>query len=313
MVPYYDAWTSGQHAESAQCIDCHVEPGLPARFAHKFVALGEVASHFSGDTSFPRATPPDVPDSRCLRCHDELPKETDGGFSHEIHAEKGSCATCHSATGHDVTVEALKAAGIFNASAESTTKPGQFATVDGGAANIEGHVQVPCSRCHDMAKTGCPRCHKTDSAKHPWTGDCTECHKAGEKFAFTHPGAGDCERCHALGDKHFKPASGKLPACKTCHTATSGDVEVQSPEQPRRLHRLPHGTGEALRGAVLGVPPPDRSYVEVQAPGARRALLEGSTVRDVPSQLLQRRVLHLPRRQCARRLRPRGRCAVPSL
>ena len=229
MVPYYDAWAAGPHAQDAQCVECHVDPGLPARFAHKFVALGEVVAHFSGDTSFPRATPPDVPDARCIRCHDALPKTTDRGFSHEVHAEKGQCVTCHAATGHDVTTEALKAAGIFNASVETTTKPGEFATVDGGAANIKGHIKVACSRCHDMAKTGCPRCHKTDSAKHPWKGDCTECHKAGEKFAFTHPGAADCERCHKPGDKHFKPASGKLAACKTCHTETSGDWKFNHP------------------------------------------------------------------------------------
>ena len=56
MGPYYDAWAVGQHAETATCIDCHVDDGLPARFAHKFVALGEVKAHFLGDTTFPAAS-----------------------------------------------------------------------------------------------------------------------------------------------------------------------------------------------------------------------------------------------------------------
>ena len=74
MIPYYDAWLVGQHAKTAECIDCHVDAGLPARFAHKFVALGEVKSHVLGDTSFPREQPPNVPNKRCTRCHETLPK-----------------------------------------------------------------------------------------------------------------------------------------------------------------------------------------------------------------------------------------------
>jgi hypothetical protein len=218
MAPYYDAWLVGQHREQATCIDCHVDDGLPARFAHKFVALGEVKSHFLGDTTFPRATPPQVPNERCTRCHATLPPATEGGFSHKIHAEKGTCAACHAATGHDVTTAKLQAAGIFNAGVRRTVNRGEFATVDGGQANIKGHKRVQCSRCHDMAKSGCARCHKPKSAtNHPWKGDCSQCHEAGNEFAFKHPASTDCAKCHKPGDKHFKPASGKLDACMTCH------------------------------------------------------------------------------------------------
>ena len=48
---------------------CHVEAGLADRFAHKFVALGEVRAHFTGDTKFPRPKPPVIPQDRCTRCH----------------------------------------------------------------------------------------------------------------------------------------------------------------------------------------------------------------------------------------------------
>ncbi len=41
MQPYYDAWANGPHKD-VWCIDCHVPEGMPARFAHKFVALTEV-------------------------------------------------------------------------------------------------------------------------------------------------------------------------------------------------------------------------------------------------------------------------------
>jgi hypothetical protein len=230
MIPYYDAWLVGQHAKTAQCIDCHVDAGLPARFAHKFVALGEVKSHVLGDTSFPQETPADVPNRRCTRCHKTLPKTAVDGFSHEIHAKKGTCATCHASTGHNVTVEVLKAVGIYSAAASPARNSSAFAVVDRGTANVEGHKKIGCSRCHDMAKTGCPRCHTLNAAKHPWKGDCAQCHQPGEKFTFTHPSSTDCQACHKPGEKHFRPVSGQLPPCKTCHPATDRSWKFSHPE-----------------------------------------------------------------------------------
>lgn len=224
MVPYYDAWLVGQHAKDAQCIDCHVDAGLPARFSHKFVALGEVRSHFAGDTSFPRSSPPEIPNKRCTRCHTALPPTTPGGFSHEIHAQKGTCAKCHPATGHNVTAEALKSAGIFNASYTPTVSAGEFATLDSGAANIKGHKKVACSRCHDMAKTGCPRCHKPKTAeKHPWKGDCAPCHAAGDEFAFRHPGTADCIKCHTPPVDHY------AGQCSDCHHSPGSSWKFAHP------------------------------------------------------------------------------------
>jgi nitrate/TMAO reductase-like tetraheme cytochrome c subunit len=232
MVPYYDAWLVGKHATTATCVDCHVDTGLRARFAHKFVALGEVRSHFTGDITFPRATPPELPNSRCTRCHTSLPEATKGAFSHKVHAQKGSCAECHSSTGHDVTVAALKAAGIFNASVKRSSRVRAFATVDAGNANVAGHITVECSRCHDMAKTGCARCHKPTSAeKHPWKGECTVCHQPGAKFVFKHPASTDCAKCHKPGAGHFKPASGELGACKACHPAPGASWTFTHPDR----------------------------------------------------------------------------------
>jgi len=224
MAPYNDAWAVGQHAQTAECIDCHVEAGLPARFTHKFVALGEVKAHFLGDTTFPRATPPDVPNTRCIRCHETLPTTTKNGFSHKVHAEKGTCASCHPATGHDVTEAALKTAGIFNAGVEPTITAGKFATVNSGAANIAGHAKVSCSRCHDLAKTGCARCHTPKTgAKHFWKGDCSECHSARDKFAFKHPTSADCTKCHKPPVEHY------AGQCSQCHHDPSKSWKFSHP------------------------------------------------------------------------------------
>lgn len=64
MGPYYTAWQSGSHGTDAECIECHVDPGLLKRLAHKPTALMEVVAHFAGDTMFPRPASPGLPNER---------------------------------------------------------------------------------------------------------------------------------------------------------------------------------------------------------------------------------------------------------
>jgi nitrate/TMAO reductase-like tetraheme cytochrome c subunit len=209
MVPYYDAWAVGKHKD-VSCIECHVEPGMAARLGHKFVALGEVRSHFTGDTKFPRPTPPDVPASRCTTCHSSIPNTTKSGFNHGEHAKRGTCAGCHPDAGHDVSAAALQSAGIYQPSPASTLAPNAVAAIGAGAANVDGHVPVSCSRCHDLAKTGCKACH---TPKHKSRGACLLCHRAGTTFVFVHPAKGvDCAPCHKLPAGHTEKAD-----CLTCH------------------------------------------------------------------------------------------------
>ena len=253
MQPYFDAWANGPHKD-VWCIDCHVPEGMPARFAHKFVALGEVYSHVREDILFPKSVPPEVPDARCLNCHSDVPAKIDG-FPHAAHAKKGACAQCHYDTGHDVTDQALQSAGVFDPSAAPQRPSGKVATVGAGKANLARHATVSCSRCHDMAATPCaachaprgtstlesasrpaPQCHETTGAswkfvhpkvkgecsechkapaKHP-AGNCTTCHKqAGKSWSFSHPGrSADCTQCHKAPSGH--PAG----ACAVCHKQT---------------------------------------------------------------------------------------------
>lgn len=220
MVPYHDAWAVGAHKGRAECIDCHVDPGLANRFAHKFVALQEVYAHFTGDNSFPRVPPPQVPEERCRTCHEKVvPKRAAKAFDHAAHETYEPCQTCHARTGHDVSAAALKAAGIFDPAAAAELARGAVASdavaVPGrGKANLPGHKDVICTQCHDMAKTGCPACHTPPSEDHPKDENCARCHKPGEKFVFSHPTAGaDCSGCH-------KPPAGDHPAgtdCAGCH------------------------------------------------------------------------------------------------
>jgi len=213
MRPYFDAWESGKHSD-AWCIDCHVGSGMPARFEHKFVALKEVYSHMTGDNRFPRPTAPEIPDRRCLACHENMPDRIDG-FPHAAHAEKGRCAQCHYRTGHDVSDRRLQDAGIFDSSVKVQRLSGKAATVGGGSANLSGHQSVSCAECHNMQTTACSSCHKPASARHPAVGKeaCTACHPpTGASWAFIHPAADrDCARCHKAPKNH---PSG---SCSGCH------------------------------------------------------------------------------------------------
>ena len=102
MSPFHTAWTQGAHKNIA-CIECHVDVGTVARMEHKVVALKEVATHVTGDYSFPGNQPPPVPSERCKRCHPNVTL-TSTGFSHAEHAKRGECVMCHTTVGHDVSV-----------------------------------------------------------------------------------------------------------------------------------------------------------------------------------------------------------------
>ena len=247
MAPFHAAWAQGPHKNIA-CVECHVDAGEAAQLMHKFAALKEVVEHFSGDTSFPRAEPPSVPNARCLRCHPH-PDPKIPGFDHAKHAGDKLCSTCHSKVGHEVTNSALQQAGFLGrvvpigtgASTDST-----HVVVDGGSADLPGHKTVVCSRCHIMSKTPCSSCH---TPKHVARGECSTCHRPAEKFVFIHPLAGvdcaschkppavhttatDCTRCHEkpgvswayahtkgaqCASCHVRPAQHRTGSCATCH------------------------------------------------------------------------------------------------
>jgi len=201
MGPYYDAWVAGPHSETS-CVECHVDPGVVAHGLHKFVALREVWDHFTKDNRFPTYGV-ELPNSRCIRCHDRVRTATGSRFDHQLHADKAPCKDCHATTGHTVTTVALASAGVLNVRATPPLLP---ATQNASA--LPGHITVTCQRCHDQAKMRCAQCH---TAPHEVRGDCAQCHRPGTKFAFAHPLAPDCGRCHRAPASHFGPS------CSTCH------------------------------------------------------------------------------------------------
>ena len=209
MAPFYGAWRTGGHAGHATCIDCHVDAGYTARFAHKFVALQEVWAEFFTKATFPNYNA-DIPESRCLRCHPDAKTAVVGKFQHSLHTSRGiSCAKCHATTGHKVTFAALDAIRLLNkanAPADATFVGQEFAGVTGKGSAYPGHQAVACQNCHDQANLQCSFCH-TPPAKH-FGANCRQCHSnAAVPFKqFNHPPSGEhkwssrpCVKCHPNG------------------------------------------------------------------------------------------------------------------
>jgi hypothetical protein len=219
MRPYHQAWTQGPHKQ-VSCLDCHVDPGTVARVTHKFISLREVVEHIRGAVHFPLAKAPDVPNSRCVRCHAEVATKTPG-FSHAKHAKQGPCVKCHADTGHTVTSSALRKAGLVAVAYRHSVEPTTSAAPGNGKANLAGHKSVICSDCHDMAATKCVDCHAPAPNHKDRSADCRQCHAPGLRFAFIHPARSDCASCHTP-PSDLKPPHTWKGACTGCHLGQPG-------------------------------------------------------------------------------------------
>lgn len=207
MQPYYAAWRSGGHATSAQCVDCHLDAGIIAHLAHKPLALKEVWDHFFGTYSFPNYTV-DMPNSRCERCHVNVPSKAGALFSHHLHETKAKCKECHAIVGHQVSLDSLAAMGVLKSTATTPPVPGGLTP-----SVAPGHIKVVCQDCHDQAGMKCTTCHQ---APHEPRGECSNCHHPGSAFRFVHPTVPtgvDCSKCHTLPVGH-RPVTG---LCSNCH------------------------------------------------------------------------------------------------
>ena len=204
MRPYYVAWQTGGHATRANCVDCHVDPGLVAHLLHKPSELKELWDHFFVDNRFPNYGV-EVSNARCVNCHATVVTKSVSTFSHKEHEKRGTCQQCHATTAHSVSLASLQAAGVLKAAATTVPVPGGLSP-----SSIVGHKAVACQRCHDQARMKCTACHQ---APHEPRGECSNCHAPGAKFSFVHGGAGaDCSECHTAPANHYGAG------CSSCHS-----------------------------------------------------------------------------------------------
>jgi hypothetical protein len=206
MRPYFAAWQSGGHSSRAQCVDCHIDPGVLAHIAHKPSELKELWDHFFADPRFPNYAV-EVPNTRCTRagCHPTIVTRSGSKFSHAQHATQGKCQECHATTAHLVTLDALQAESVLKAAATTPPIPGGLVP-----STASGHKPVSCQKCHDQANMRCSACH---DAPHEPRGECSACHQPGASFVFVHGAKGsDCAQCHPAPANHFGPD------CEACHS-----------------------------------------------------------------------------------------------
>jgi nitrate/TMAO reductase-like tetraheme cytochrome c subunit len=236
MDPYYSAWRASGHAEEAQCVECHVDPGLVAHLAHKPTALKEVWDHFTKDNRFPNYSV-EVPDSRCVPCHPKVDKKIGTRFSHLLHQKNGRCQECHATVGHEVSIASLREAGILKEGAGMPPAPTGVSP-----SAVPGHKKVVCQQCHDQVKMKCSLCHQ---ASHDPLGECSNCHAVGNKFVFVHPVSNaDCGSCHKKSAKHKATTA----ACTTCHAVGGKTWAFTHPADKKctSCHKAPakhYGTG----------------------------------------------------------------------
>lgn len=103
MGPYYRSWSESRHAELADCLDCHSDPGWMGYYHCKVEGVRNVMSYFFGVEKDGTVPPPGR--AACTRpgCHQqaELTAETvPGRDAHLVHADRLVCADCHGAVGH---------------------------------------------------------------------------------------------------------------------------------------------------------------------------------------------------------------------
>jgi nitrate/TMAO reductase-like tetraheme cytochrome c subunit len=204
MGPYYQAWQAGGHVGKAQCVDCHIDPGVVAHILHKPSELKELWDHFFTDYRFPNYNV-DVPNARCVYCHPTVKPKSGSTFSHAAHASRAQCRECHATAGHVVSLDVLQAAGVLKAAATTPPVPAGLTP-----SAVAGHKKVICQQCHDQANMKCSACHQ---APHEPRGECSGCHAPGAKFVWLHGAQGtDCSQCHTPPANHFGAN------CAACHS-----------------------------------------------------------------------------------------------
>jgi hypothetical protein len=213
MRPFYNAWKEGPH-KNVWCADCHVEPGALGRTLHKFPVIRQLVGHVAGWGYFPSETAPDIPNSRCTRCHSKIPTVVRGGFRHTLHSKR-RCIQCHTEGGHVITVAGLE---MYDAYSGRSLEERTLARLGGGAANISGHKNVECANCHNMGAMGCASCHISRHKKSVNRGPgCSTCHQPGTSFVFAHPKTDLCETCHLAPNDHKMAKNRAVRGCQICH------------------------------------------------------------------------------------------------
>jgi hypothetical protein len=204
MKPYVQMWETSPHKDVA-CVTCHTEWRFVLSTTYLRYAIGAFSPQLRAE----------VPDSRCLKCHEHQDLDTDETFLKSIHfshkdhlgeMRRGKslhCTSCH--TGH-------------------------FTMANGSIATHSSVDKSVCYTCHfrgaaqGKAVTGCLVCHgppKTVVTHQGFTFDHASYLKRGVR----------CEMCHTEVVK----GNADVPRdrCATCHVS-----RIEAYEDVPRVHQI---------------------------------------------------------------------------
>jgi len=234
----YATWQISSHKD-VDCLACHKDPGFTGLVKVKVNGLRQLYLTATGYEGTPKA---EVPNSRCLACHEKKMNDsplTGITFSHQTHLSQGklNCTSCHARVVHSEKPVKITMQECINCHQK-----------EGGKGPVNS-----CTSCHQDQKTIIPESHKqqnwlishknedlnTCARCHTVTGDksfCQSCHQTklphAPEFIKNHGtqvGTINCTTCHPQIGKTL--AGQKAVSCSSCHT-----VELPHPANWLKVH-----------------------------------------------------------------------------
>jgi nitrate/TMAO reductase-like tetraheme cytochrome c subunit len=216
MWPYRDTWAASTH-KHANCVQCHIAPGLVNFLKTKLAASREVWVHITGQVKAPITVTRHIPNSACQRSGCHTSAQTARAISLGAPA---TVAFRHGSAGHARQQCIACHASVVHQGAPGVTAP-------------PANSMPSCFACHTNGPSDCSYCH---TAPHAARGACQNCHNTsfwGGGKNFAHPGGPlvgkhaqvTCETCHTQGTNvkpdgcincHGDQHNG-LPHCADCH------------------------------------------------------------------------------------------------
>jgi len=228
------------HAD-VECTSCHVGTALGDRVAFGFREAYHMVLPVVGGSARDWA---EVPDDRCLACHDAVEKgvTTSNGISikHSSCAVDSECADCHSSTAHGSEVSWVR---VY----DMETCLGCHVTESSTECDLCHEGRLPSDRVTSgvFAITHGPDWQQTHGMGD--ASSCTVCHTAAT-----------CEKCHGVGLPHGKDFIGEHSGyatsddaqCDTCHEpkfcSDCHGIEMPHPQEFTRDHAAAATENEAL-------------------------------------------------------------------
>jgi nitrate/TMAO reductase-like tetraheme cytochrome c subunit len=102
MGKHYASFRASTHAEAAECLDCHSDPGWVGYYHSKLDGVRNVLAYFLHVGKGQESPPPGPAACQRPGCHadDDLAAGGPAAPTHALHAQSVACVDCHGDVGH---------------------------------------------------------------------------------------------------------------------------------------------------------------------------------------------------------------------